>query len=583
VGSDRGPAPDGQQLTLSRRLVRCGDEVNFSIQVDPCVTSETNFQVFPRYLESCDPKTARHRAGLLAWLDDIPSVPFKLSFDNGSAQVTYTPPHPGNYLARLWTPEKPIYRYFAAVGSDYIVYRMLAYGRHQPPGDGPQMRNAGIPIDWALSVDHLPISLDPHRGHLTKLVEYQRVFGDTVMPFFSTAWEVKANPNVDLGAHIDHAIEQIRSAGLRVERAVLDWAAFPDSVEEYHKRGFDVLDGVIPETEVHRGAPWFPYWMSPDDFLSPEKEPADMLAMIMDFCAGFHFHGPPDFHMLASDCDWGVAAPHADLAAREHALIAKNSHSGPVFVPTLLTFEYVPWGKWPQKAWSKEEQLSFVKSFLDDTAFEHARKYGIVFARCVDIADYLRDHPTPQPRRVLSSITHDWPYDRVWSPEWCNELVDVHRGVLAFNDSLAEIRSRRPFIWAKPTSRELIYYEDSEHQCRFEYACPKPLLWYAYDDRRPRAKFCGRSECDVPDPVIDMTTRISEESFEVCYRIKDSASFADYKLAVWDIPREFACCPLQTNAKEFILVENSDGDCRGILVADLEPGTVVSLSFSRET
>ena len=173
--------------------------------------------------------------------------------------------------------------------------------------------------------------------------------------------------------------------------------------------------------------------------------------MIMDFCAGFHFHGPPDFHMLASECDWPVAAPHADLAAREHLLIARNSPPGPVIVPTLLTFEYVPFGKWPKRDWPRDRQLAFVRDFLDDTAFEHARRYPIVFARAIDIADYLRAHPRPQPRRILSSITHDWPYDRVWSPEWMHASLDVHRGVLPFDDSLAAIRRRRPFIWAKPT------------------------------------------------------------------------------------------------------------------------------------
>jgi len=321
--------------------------------------------------------------------------------------------------------------------------------------------------------------------------------------------------------------------------------------------------------------------MSENDFLSPAEVPTEKLGMTMDFCAGFHFHGPPSFHMLASDGHWEIAAPHADLAAREHVLIARNSGSGPVFVPTLLTFGYKRWGTWPKRDWSKQHQLKFARNFLDDSAFEHARKYPIVFARCVDIADYMRSHPGPQPRRILSSITHDWLYDRTWSPEWCQHLVDVYQGVLPFNDSLKEIRERRTFIWAKPTSRELIYYEDFKHQCRFEYACPKPLLWYDYEDHRPRDRFVGRPEIEIPDPGIRMETKIDENSFELRYHIKGSSTFTDYKLAVWDVPREFAHCHFKTNAKEFILVENSDGDYRGVLVIDLKPEMSVWLSFSR--
>jgi hypothetical protein len=264
------------------------------------------------------------------------------------------------------------------------------------------------------------------------------------------------------------------------------------------------------------------------------------MAMIMDFCAGFHFHGPPDFHMIASECNWGVAGPHADLAAREHVLVARNSRSGPVFVPTLLVFEYMKQGTWPARDWTRGRQLDFVRSFLDDTAFAHARKYPIVFARATDIADYLRAHPSPQPRRILSSITHDWNYDKVWSPEIYNYNYDVHVGVRPFSESLANIRKNRKYIWAKPASRELIYYEDSQSQCRSSNACPKPMLWYDYGDRRPRDAYEGRPELDVPDPRVELNTTITSARFEVRYRLRGGRNFQGYRLALWDIPREFA-------------------------------------------
>lgn len=585
------PAGSAMSCSTSRRLVNAGEEVRFSIRAG----EGAEFRIFPRYLETCDPERARRCEGRLAWLDDLPSERFDLS--GGMTEVAYRPQTPGNYLARLRTQEGTLYRYFAAVTPDYLVYRMLAYSAVQPPPAGPEMRNGGIPIDWAMSVDRLSVTLDPEKGHLGKLLEYQEAFDDLVMPWFGSGWKVHRDPAFDLGAHIDGAVGQMRAAGLRVDRAALDWQAFQGAVEVYRARGFDVLDGIIPEGEGHRGGPWFPYWMSPEDFLSPAPGPTEMMGMIMDFCAGFHFHGPPDFHMLASECNWGVAGPHVDAAAREHALVAKNSGGGPVFVPTLLTFGYHPWGLWPKRDWPEAQQLAFGRAFIDDTAFAHARKYPIVFARCTDMADYLRDHPGPQARRVYSSLTHDWPYDRTWSPEWCNDGVDVHRGVLPFHGDLEDIRRRRPRIWAKPTSRELIYYEDAQGQCRFEYACLKPLLWYDYSDRRPRRAFegeglkfspatddgsltQGRPETVVPDPRIRVEVRFDERSYEVCYHITGGGAFPGYRMAVWDIPREFSGSPFQTDANEFIPVRNADGDLHGILAFDLEPEMTVRVSFS---
>lgn len=550
--------------------------MRFRLELPQAEAGQAELRIFPRYLENSAHVNARTRPGRLAWLDDLPSV----RLDPRRAEVSFTPDVPGNYMARLRTPSGTLYRYFAVVQPEYLIYRMLAYSPVQPPVGAPELRNGGIPIDWTLSAAQLSVVLDPSRGHLPLLVEAQRTFDDIVMPFFDTGTRAKRQGPAAVAPHVDEVLSRMRGAGLRVERAVLDWSVSPGSVELYRRRGFDVVDGIIPEIEDHRGAPWFPYWMCGDDFLSPAPAPTAQMGMIMDFCAGFHFHGPPDFHMIASECNWGVAAAHADLAAREHVLVARNSRGGPVIVPTLLVFEYTKQGTWPARDWTRARQLDFVRNFLDDTAFEHARKYPIVFARCSDIADYLRAHPGPQPRRILSSITHDWPYDSVWSPEMYNHKYDVHIGARPFGESLANIRGKRKYIWAKPAARELIYYEDARSQCRFEYACPKPMLWYDYADRRPRGPFQGRPELEVPDPHVELNTLTSASRFEARYRLRGGRPFRDYKLALWDIPREFARGMAETSAREFILVQNSDGDYRGVFIFDLEPEMEVRLTLT---
>lgn len=573
-------------IELDRRLTDVGERIRFTLTGDASMSSDMDFAIFPRYLEECDPDQARRSCVPLAWLDGNPSIPLEPTFHDCYAELEYTPERPGNYIARVRFGEKTFYRYFAAVDEQYLVYRMEGYGTLRLKEHVAGMRNGGFPIDWVIPTDEdrLQPALEHGNGDLEQLLVYQDVFADLLMPGFYGAKSLVENQGIRaLREHLGDVVERMRKAGIRVDRAVNDWTALPSAVEEYARAGFDVVDGIIPEGETHRGAPWFPYWMADREFLSPAEGPSQTLGMIMDFCAGFHFHGPPDFHMAASMCNWQIAAPHADLAAREHVLIAENSGSGPVFVPTLFVFGYPKWTQqWPDSDWTQGQEIEFCQSFLDDTAFEHARKYPIVFARCTDIADYMRRHPEPQPRRILSSVTRDWRYDRFWSPEWCNLGVDAYRDVLPFNDSLEDIRARRPAVWAKPTSRELIYYEDSVHQCRFEYACPKPMLWYSYDDHRRTAEFGSRPETDVPDPEITMETRIDQAGFDVRYRIQNGREFPNYKLAVWHIPREFAQCSPQTNASEFVRVRNSEDDYRGILVFDLKPEMEVRLLFTTE-
>ena len=76
--------------------------------------------------------------------------------------------------------------------------------------------------------------------------------------------------------------------------------------------------------------------------------------------------------------------------------------------------------------------------------------------------------------------------------------------------------------------------------------------------------------------------RHDARSYEVRYRITADAQFRGYRLAVWDIPREFADCPVQTNAREFIPIRNADNDLHGILVFDLKPEMTVHLTLRKE-
>ncbi len=298
----------GNFLT-NHRLINLGEEVRFSIRACP----EAEFRIFPRYLENCDQEKARRREGKLEWLDELPSEPLDLKFVDSKAEVSYCPPESGNYMARLRTPEQTVYCYFAAVTPEYLVYRMEAYAiDYEIFASAPEMRNGGIPIDWALNVDQLDPMLDPAKGNLARLLEYQETFNDLMLPWY----------------------------------------------------------------------------------------------------------------------------------------------------------------------------------------------------------DYRDDRPRE-------------PYDM------------------------------RPLLGAPPSRAP------------------------AHDSRKQRFIQQGRQEILVPDPSIEVAIRHNEQLWEIEYRITRGAPFPDFRIAVWDIPREFAGCPFETNATEFIPVRNVDNDYHGILVFDLAPEMTLELSFKK--
>ena len=82
----------GSEFQLDRRLVAAGESVTFSLRE---ATPEDRFEIFPRYLERCDPERARQSPSPLQWLDDLDRETLP-----AANVVQYVPRQPGNYLAR---------------------------------------------------------------------------------------------------------------------------------------------------------------------------------------------------------------------------------------------------------------------------------------------------------------------------------------------------------------------------------------------------------------------------------------------------------------------------------------------------
>jgi hypothetical protein len=173
------------------------------------------------------------------------------------------------------------------------------------------------------------------------------------------------------------------------------------------------------------------------------------------------------------------------------------------------------------------------------------------------------------PRRLVNSITHDLAYDRFWTDEW-HEKGILPGGYVPVDQSLRAFRESRIMPqYNMPVSREFINYNDNRRTCRFEYACPKPVHYYdltatgTWPQQPP--------EVDLPDPRICASTMASRDRYEIVFELTAPARFPDYLLAIWEIPREFRNCRVETNAREFIWLDNTDGDCRGLVRFDLEP------------
>ncbi|MEI6501800.1 MAG: hypothetical protein WCP21_12335, partial [Armatimonadota bacterium] len=249
------------------------------------------------------------------------------------------------------------------------------------------------------------------------------------------------------------------------------------------------------------------------------------------------------------------------------------------FVTTLINFESpIAWGNASYElSWDDERGRAFLEEYLQLLAFEHTRRWPIVFARAADYADYFRAHYTEMPRRVVSSITHDLDYDRWWTDEW-HERRLVATGYVPVNQSLRAFREARTMPqYNMPVAAEFLNYNDNRRTCRFEHACPKPVHYYDLTGETPWP--AQPQETDLPDPEVAISVLSDGESYEVTYALKANTGFPDYLMAIWDIPREYRDARLATNAKEFLWIENTDGNCRGIVRFDLEAACTITLRW----
>jgi hypothetical protein len=562
----------GDEFQLDFRLVDVGESVTFTLRG---AAPDDRLEVFPRYLERCDPDRARQSPAPLQWLDGLERQALP-----PEGTIHYTPRVAGNYLAR-WTSRRygVEYRYFAAIDPSCVVYRpaIWSWPTPFPATGGPEIHNGGLPIDWCICSD------PADDRYIPRLLEEQRRYGGGVVCAMGAAG--KDRPSEEAIRALQKTIADFRQRGLDVGRVANLWYGDRLSngkVQAACGAGFDVIDGYVPRGHTcGLGAPYFPFYISPTDYRFPSQAgPTPAIAFVFDFVGSWHFHGPVGFHRPSARGNWERARHYIDLAAQEAAITARNSGTHNVLT-TLINFESpIEWGSSPYRVvWDDGRGLDFFERYMHLLAFEHPRRWPIVFARAADYADYFRAHSTEMPRRIVSSITHDLEYDRFWTDEWHERQVSP-TGYVPVHQPLREFRQARVMPqYNMPMSLEFINYNDNRRICRFEHACPKPVHYYDLTGASPWPP--QPPEVDLPDPEITTTTVATRDRYEVTAVLTANAAFPDYLMAIWDIPREYRGCRLRTNAKEFIWVENTDGNCRGIVRFDLEPRSEITLQWQR--
>lgn len=566
----------GSEFQLHPRLVKAGETVTITLRE---FESGDRLEIYPRYLERCDPQRARRSPTPLGWLDEMEHETLPVN-----EVIRYIPQAPGNYLARLTSRHYGVeYRYFAAIDETSVIYRPAiwscwSYPALFPADGGPEIHNGGLPFDWCLT------TFVQNEAQLARLLDEQQRYGGGIVLGSADIRTMTAEEAI---LAVQAAVAELRRCGLDAGRFGNFWtgAGMTQSAAQVAKAaGFEVIDGYVPRGDrFGLGAPYYPFYIGSVDYRFPSQTgPSDAIACVFDFVGSWHFHGPVGFHRPSARGSWERARFYIDLAAQEAVLNAHNSgvHN---FITTLVNYESpLDWaerdsGPLYRLVWDDERGREFLANYLHLLAFEQTRRWPIVFARAADYADYMRAHCREMPRRIISSITHDIDYDRYWTDEF-HERGVMPSGYLPFGQNLRAFRAARVMPqYNMAMSYEFINYCDNRRTCRFEYACPKPVHYYDLTGEAPWPE--SPVESDLPDPAITLRTTTSRERYEVTYELEGDASFRDYLLAIWDIPREFKGCRVETNAKEFCWVENTDGNCRGLVRFDLTPHCQVTVSF----
>ena len=585
------------QWTTSSRLLRLGESISFAFHL-PAGAEASDLTIFPRYLERADPRDAFVAGGDLDWLEALESEQLVLDFGDGRAALTYQPQAPGNYIARWRAGGEQFYRYFSVIEDDSIVLRFSAYRECKVE---PTLHATGIPLDYRLPIDRFVWNDPDYR----RLLDDHRHFGDTIAPVLpdtpSTGSEAKLSMDDRVWLY-GHMLEQARSLlpdqnDARSVRIEMYHDLDPGYIEALAQLGVNNHFGLREaNADYWLGMPEFPYFGSPIDCRKMNQgKGGDVVVNQWDFCAGFHFLGPAESHYQVSEGDFDTSLRCFDQCMKEaQNVVDLNGH--PAFLLPLymaMPADEAAWRKHKQKLTlltpqfkaedSRERMFQYMDRYQRQLAFAYTKQYKLVYARSIDIADYYRRHFPVTPRTAFVSKTDHLNYEMGWLCTWGDRRYQIPRARIPWftrMSSVFEDRRQRPY-YKDPLSQEFMLIEDQQRQLRFDRESPHPMWWFDYtvQERQPLGSAITYTE--TPDVNIERSRWMpAGDSLTITLRMHTEATFEDYAIALWGVPAAFSPDRdrITTNAKDFILAKNTDGEFHLVLFFDLEPNAEVTVT-----
>jgi len=320
----------------------------------------------------------------------------------------------------------------------------------------------------------------------------------------------------------------------------------------------------------------------------------DVVCHQWDFCGGWHFLGPPSWHWNFSYGVWDKAESVIRQGLREYENLARISNH-PAFV----------FPHYDGNLTNTEANAQFVEQYQRTMAFQMTKEFKLVYSRSLDIADYYRRHFSVTPRTVFVSktdsdkIMYVMQYHNLWAGR--HELLARER--IPWLTRISTILNLRlAHYGAKdPMSYEYIVFEDQKRSIRFERESPNPIWWFDYTKQEQELTPEGSTIKWVATPDVDIACppevnadgvgrppclpKWVRQGNQLVIKMKmlTKAEFPDYGIALWGLPEDFTRNPdpdrIKTNAKEFIIAKNTDGEYHLLLFFDLKPDLPIDVSL----
>ena len=182
------------------------------------------------------------------------------------------------------------------------------------------------------------------------------------------------------------------------------------------------------------------------------------------------------------------------------------------------------------------------------------------------------------------------------------ERLPVARERLPWDTATSTIMENRRTgrYWKDTLSSEYILVVDQERSIRFERESSNPIWWFDYTNQERGPEGSSITHVEIPYVEIDRSgwrrqgDRLTidlkmraDPSHRFSYRaIKPpevifKGEFKGFAIALWGLPTKSSLDPsmIETNASEFVLAKNTDGEYHLVLFFDLRPDVEIRVSI----